>query len=335
VTALMPGLLLLGYALAMAMAGTWWLPRASWPRRLPRLGIAAWQALTVTCIASALLGCLLIAIPCLPDGVNLDAAAELRAHYSSARGVALGTTAAAASLAAIARLAWAAISAMTMARCRRARHDETLALVGRPGPISGMVVLDDDRPLVYCLPGRGRIVVTTGALNRLDMAQLQAVLAHERAHLSARHHLVIMLARVLPDAFPGIRFLATAAYQIGALVEMAADDSAARQHRLPLARALLALATSPVPAPALGAAHTAGGQRIWRLLDQPRPGSPIGRAAGFTVTLLAAPALALAVPVCALLTAPRCPHTPPPPPPAASASQALPGPPATPGMQQD
>jgi len=335
----MPGLLLLGYALAMAMAGTWWLPRASWPRRLPRLGIAAWQALTVTCVGSALLGCLLIAIPCLPEGVNLDVVAELRAHYSSAGGIALGTTAAAASLAAIARLAWAAMSAMTMARRRRARHDETLALVGRPGPVSGMVVLDDDLPLVYCLPGRGRVVVTTGALNRLDKAQLQAVIAHERAHLSARHHLVIMLARVLPDAFPGIRFLATAADQIGALVEMAADDSAGRQHRLPLARALLALAASPalagspVLAPALGVAHTAGGQRIRRLLDQPRPGSPIGRAAGFTVTLLAAPALALAVPVCALLAAPRCPHTPPSPPPAASVPHALPGTPAAPGTQ--
>ena len=58
-----------------------------------------------------------------------------------------------------------------------------------------------------------------------------------------------MLARILPDAFPGIRFLAIAADQIGGLVEMAADDSAARQHRLPLARALLVLATSPVPAP--------------------------------------------------------------------------------------
>ena len=67
-----------------------------------------------------------------------------------------------------------------------------------------MVILLDDRPLVYCLPGRDRVVVTTGALNRLNRAQLQAVLAHEQAHLSARHHLVIMLARILPDAFPGL-----------------------------------------------------------------------------------------------------------------------------------
>ena len=47
--------LLAAYALAVAAAGTWWLPRASWPRRLPRLGIAAWQVLTVTFVASVLL----------------------------------------------------------------------------------------------------------------------------------------------------------------------------------------------------------------------------------------------------------------------------------------
>ena len=332
-TMMVPGLA--AYALAVAAAGTWWLPRASWPRRLPRLGIAAWQVLTVTFVASVLLTAMLIAIPCLPDGVNLDAAAELRNHYSSARGIVIGSTAAVGSLTVIGRLLWAAMAAMTLARRRRARHDETLALVGRPGPVPGMVILDDDRPLVYCLPGRDRVVVTTGALNRLNRAQLQAVLAHERAHLSARHHLVIMLARILPDAFPGIRFLAIAADQIGGLAEMAADDSAARHHRLPLARALLTLATSPVPAPALGAARTPGGQRIQRLLDRPRPASAVGRAAGFTATLLAAPALALAVPVCVLLTAPHCPPSPAHQPPAASAPHSLPSDAAAPDEDLD
>src|SRR5438034_5303917 len=34
-----------------------------------------------------------------------------------------------------------------------------------------------DRPAVYCLPGRRRIVLTTGALTRLDDRELDAVLA--------------------------------------------------------------------------------------------------------------------------------------------------------------
>ena len=87
----------------------------------------------MTSVASMLLAGLLIAIPCLPDGVNLDVAAELHNHYSSARGIMIGGTAAAASLALVGRLAWAALSAMATARRRRTRHDETLALVGRPG----------------------------------------------------------------------------------------------------------------------------------------------------------------------------------------------------------
>ena len=300
-------LLLAGYAAAVAAIGTWWLPRASWPLRMPRLGIAAWQVLTVTFVASALVVGVLIAVPCLPASLNYDVAAELRAHYASADRLVTGTTAALVTLAAVGRLAWAIASAMATARRRRARHDEALALVGRRGPLPGMVVLVDDHPAVYCLPGRGRIVVTTGALDRLDTQQLQAVLAHERAHLAGRHHLVIMLARVLPGALPGIRFLAIAAAQIGCLVEMAADDTAARQaHRLPLAHAMLALASSTAPAAALGAGGTAAAQRIRRLIEAPRPVSSARRAAGFTLTLLAAPALALAAPALALAAAPHC-----------------------------
>jgi uncharacterized membrane protein YqiK len=101
--------------------------------------------------------------------------------------------------------------------------------------------------------------------------------------------------------------LATAADEIGCLVEMAADDSAAcQEHRLALARALLALATSSAPADVLNAAGTAGAQRIRRLLETPRPRSSSRRKAGFAVTLLTAPVLALAAPVGALLIAPQC-----------------------------
>ena len=156
--------LLAAYALAVAAAGTWWLSRASWPRRLPRLGIAAWQVLTVTFVASVLL-----AGPA--DRGSLPAVwGESGCRRRAARPlllrarIAVGGAAAVASLAVIGRLIWATVSAMATARRRRAPHDETLALVGRSGPVPGMVVLDDDRPLVYCLPGRGRVVVTSGAL---------------------------------------------------------------------------------------------------------------------------------------------------------------------------
>jgi Zn-dependent protease with chaperone function len=306
VTILLP-LLLLSYAIATAALGARWLARASWPRRMPRLGIAAWQVVTVTVVLSVLGAGLLVAMPCLPARLNWDAVAELRQHYASPGRVMIGLIAAGGTLAIMARMTWAITAAMALARSRRARHDEALVLLGRPGPVPGMMTLENDCPAVYCVPGRKRIVCTTGALDRLDRPQLQAVLAHERAHLAGRHHLVIMLARGLERAFPGIQFLATAADEIGCLVEMAADDSAARQvNQLALARALLALATASAPAGVLNAAGTAGAQRIRRLLDSPRPRSSARRKAGFAVTLLTAPVLALAAPTIALLVAPQC-----------------------------
>jgi Zn-dependent protease with chaperone function len=302
-------LLLTGYALAVAIIGTRWLPRWSWTLRMPRAGISAWQVLTVTFIAAALAAGLLIAIPCFTVSLDWVTAEELRQHYNSPARIAASTTAAVVTLAIIGRLAWATASAAFLAKRRRARHDYALALVGRPGPVPGTVVLDDDRPAVYCLPGRRRIVFTTGALHRLDSQQFQAVVAHERAHLAGRHHLINMLARILPSAFPGIRLLDIAAGHIGSLVEMAADDTAARHaHRLSLARALLALGTPTVQAPALGAAGTAGAQRIRRLVEARRPVSSSRRATGFALTLLATPAAALAVPALALLAAPHCEH---------------------------
>jgi len=306
VTILLP-LLLVSYAIAAAALGAWRLARASWPRRMPRLGIAAWQVLTVTATVSVLVAGLLVAIPCLPTRLNWDAVAELRQHYASPGRIVIGLIAAAGTLAVMVRMTWAITAAMALARSRRAHHDEALALLGRPGPVPSMTVLENDCPAVYCVPGRKRIVCTSGALDRLDQPQLQAVLAHERAHLAGRHHLVIMFARVLERAFPGIQLLATAADEIGCLVEMAADDNAARHvNRLALARALLALASASAPADVLSAAGTAGAQRIRRLLETPRPDSSARRKANFAVTLLTAPVLALAAPTVALLVAPQC-----------------------------
>ena len=50
-------------------------------------------------------------------------------------------------------------------------------------------------PVAYCVPSRKRpIVVSSGALDQLEDTQLQAVLAHERAHL--RYRLDRRLARL-------------------------------------------------------------------------------------------------------------------------------------------
>ena len=304
--------LLAAYAVAVAAGGTWWLPRASWPRRTPRLGIAVWQALTVTVVASATLAALILAIPCLrvvADWTSLrDCVMSVRAQYASPRGAVASTAGGLLAVAVAGRLAWSMGLAIGTARRSRGRHDEVLSMVGRRGPVPGMVLLEDDRPVVYCVPVRRRVVFTTGALRRLDRPELDAVLAHERAHLAGRHHLVIIFATAMRGAFPGIPFFAAAASQIGCLVEMAADDAAARRsHRLTLARALLTLAAAQVPAGALGAGDTAGAQRIRRLIESPQPASRGRRAATSVLALIAAPMVAFSVPALAVMAISDCP----------------------------
>jgi Zn-dependent protease with chaperone function len=196
---------------------------------------------------------------------------------------------------------------MVQARRRRARHDDALALVARPALIPGVRIIDDDQAAVYCVPGRRRIVLTTGALRCLDSRQLDAVLAHERAHLSERHHLVLTFAAALRRAFPAIRFFAVAARQVSDLVEAAADDAAVRrEHRLTLAGALLAVATAGIPAGALGAGGTTAAQRIQRLIDPPHPPTRTRRAIT-SAAVITATALVLAAPVLALVILTRCP----------------------------
>src|SRR5947208_2019639 len=111
--------------------------------------------------------------------------------------------------------------------------------------------------------GQPTVIVTTGAVRALDPGQLDAVLAHERAHLAGRHHQLAALARIGREVLPFVPLMRDADQQVARLVELHADDAAARARdpRL-LATALVVLATAASPAPALAAAATDSVQRI-------------------------------------------------------------------------
>ena len=303
--------LLLVYAAAVSTAGTRWLPRAAWPLRAPRTGIAVWLAGALSVAAAVMAAGLILAVPCArvsADPAMLRACLSLlRDQYASAAGAAVGAAGAVVALGVPGRVAWVHGSAVAAARRRRAVHDDALALIGRPGPAPDVKIIDADHPAAYCVPGRRRIVLTTGALACLDSGQLDAVLAHERAHLSGRHHLLLSLAAALKDAFPAIGFFAVAARQVGDLVEVAADDAAVRRaHRLTVAAALLAVASGGIPAGALGAGGSAAARRIGRLIDPPRRAS-MARRAVTSAALAGASALAIAAFALALLAVTQCP----------------------------
>jgi Zn-dependent protease with chaperone function len=74
----------------------------------------------------------------------------------------------------------------------------------------------------------GRIVVTTALAEALTGGELRAVLEHERAHLAGRHDLLLRVARLNRACLPA--FFGARAFDqaVHLLVELAADDAAAR-----------------------------------------------------------------------------------------------------------
>ncbi|MGW4058587.1 M56 family metallopeptidase [Amycolatopsis sp. NPDC004747] len=182
---------------------------------------------------------------------------------------------------ALARLAGvSAVQTWSTHRCRR-RHRAALRLAGRSSPDLGAIVVPGAVPAAYCVPGRrSEVVVTTAALRVLDLRQTRAVLAHERAHLAGRHHQLLLALDVLHRAFPGVPVFLRALAEVGTLVEMLADDRAAREHgRLPLAQALAAVAGGAAPASTLGAGGEAV-RRVRRLLAPPPALAKPAQAAG-------------------------------------------------------
>lgn len=95
---------------------------------------------------------------------------------------------------------------------RRRRHLASLAVVARPGA-DDTVVLDHPVAAAYCLPS-GEVVVTTGAIESLTSRELRAALAHERAHLRHRHHLLLTGASACARALPFVPLLRGAAVEL-------------------------------------------------------------------------------------------------------------------------
>ncbi|MEU7404787.1 M56 family metallopeptidase [Streptomyces sp. NPDC044948] len=290
-------IVLLGYAALLGVPAPALLARSGWAVRAPRLGIWAWQALTATVVVSVALAGLAAAVPTVPVSGNLAdmlhaCVMALRSQYAVPGGAAAAASGTILALSLIGRVGWCLGAALWRARRGRAQHAAVLAMVGRARPDLGVTVLDDDRPAAYCLPGYGhRIVLTTAALAALEPRELEAVIAHERAHIQQRHHLVLAYAEALELAFPRLPLFRRAAEETRRLVELAADDAAtARTSSLTLAGALVELAGAGAPAASLAASggHLAG--RVRRLLG---PHRPLRRAVVWGGALTAGVVLAL------------------------------------------
>ncbi|MGW1596310.1 M56 family metallopeptidase [Streptomyces sp. NPDC002343] len=191
--------------------------------------------------------------------------------------------------AAIPALAVVAVAcARTLWRHRRVTRRARGVLAGVPG--TTVAVLPDGTPYAYALPGgRGRIVVSTALLAGLAPAERRALFAHERAHLTARHHRHLLAAHLAARANPFLRPLRTAVVYTA---ERWADEEAARAvgDRRTVARAIgkAALLSPRTPAPTLAALAATGPvpRRVAALLAP----APVARTwpSAFTAVGLAA-----------------------------------------------
>ncbi|GAB3662743.1 M56 family metallopeptidase [Nocardioides korecus] len=307
---------LIAYAVLAGTFGVSLLRRTRWAERAPRLGIVAWQALSGSLVASVVLAGLSLAVPVSLVTSDLAGLLDtcvmlLRAQYSTPGGAAVSTVGLMVSLVVLGRVAQCLVESWRTARAGRARQRTQLSLIARPDKEPDVVVLDHASCAAYCVPGRaGQIVITTAARDALDPEQMSAVLAHERAHLRGRHHLVIQFAASLRAAFPFVPAFRHAEDEVARLTEMAADDAAMRTvDRLTLATALVRLAEGSTPAGALGAGGSTALVRVRRLVDPAAPLNPLRRLATLAgvALILITPLAVAAAPALAVVSAGYCP----------------------------
>jgi Zn-dependent protease with chaperone function len=262
-------------ALALALLGpvSARLARASWVTRAPRSAVVLWQSIGLSAIASGIGAGLAVAVyryhAGFAPGVRELAEGLVDGHPLQGLGLpdALGLTLAA-DLVIVLLVVFGSLTVRTTRS--RARHRRLLNLLARgSSQYPGTDLIEDTRPVAYCLPGRRpRIVMSDGALLLLSSRQARAVIEHERGHAHEHHGLVMLPMVGLRKLFAWVPYARLAPVEIASLLEMSADDySARRNDPVALAAALVLMATSgPSPSCAFGAAGNAIPKRVDRLL---------------------------------------------------------------------
>jgi Zn-dependent protease with chaperone function len=319
---------LVAHAAGVGMLGAGMLARAGWPVRAPLLAIVTYLAAAWSVLAALALAGLTLAVHATALGGALSqligaCVLRLRATYATPGGMAAAGAGLVLTGTIAVRTAVTAARHLRLTRQQALRHAQTARLVGRPEPGLGAVLVEHSQPAAYCVAGRHpTVILTTAAVRILAPGQLEAVMAHERAHLTWRHHRLVAMARISRRALPFLPLMRDAETQVERLVELHADDAAA-QARDPdsLATALVVMAAAgaaalapgsaaTASAPVLASAATDAAQRIHRLL---RPAEPLGRSRRLLLRAMAAglvlgpPILALAPAVLALALG-RVPH---------------------------
>ncbi len=275
-------------ALAIALAGPvpWVLTHAPALRRTPRAAMVLWQAVALAGVLAAL-------------GAGLSLVTSQLVGGQSARSYLLSAIPLCVTGLVLARLLLSGHRVGTTLRQVRRRHRDLVDLLADDR--DGVRVLEHEAPTAYCLPGiRSRVVVSSGTVASLAADELAAVLAHERAHVRARHDLVLEAFTVLQRAFPAVVTSRHALDEVRLLVEVLADRAARRRHG---ARSLVAAfstlaATGSVAAPdgAVAASEVGLVARLDLLLDERVHRLQATAVLAASVAVLALPTLLVVLP---------------------------------------
>ncbi len=212
---------------AVAVAIVWIAPRlltrGRWQVFRPRTALALWH------------GALGLGLAALATSVAIAVVLATGAAASSDGEAVVATVVAwSALLVGGGVLAVATVGAGSLADEQRSAVDELLAaphrVIGELGRGVDLVLSEQDRPFACAIPGADRaVVVSAGAAALFTEAQLGAVVEHELAHLRGRHDLALRLADLNAACLPRLRAARDLRRVTRLLLELIADDDAARR----------------------------------------------------------------------------------------------------------
>nr|WP_309227753.1 MULTISPECIES: M56 family metallopeptidase [unclassified Mycolicibacterium] len=280
---------LMVYSVAMVVLAPTLLKALTRGGSAPRFGVAAWLTAIISVLTTWIVIPALIILDVVFHGGQrgslLTACVRWLCDIAAGRaGIAAQATVVAVAVTLIVVVVGVGIKVLRTIRRLHAHahgHAQAVRLVGRPTGQRDVFIVDAAERTAYCVAGQPpAIVVTSGAMAALNGDELQAVLAHERAHLDGHHPKIVTALRGLAMVFPRVRLMTRGALDVARLLEMCADDAAAHRYgQHTLLTGLMALAGA-TPAQTLGAADVALLNRAERLALPPAPWARISARAG-------------------------------------------------------
>jgi Zn-dependent protease with chaperone function len=223
---------LFAWAWAAFLVGPTLVGRRQWAVHHPAAALGVWAALFVTGVLGAFLGLALVLRSAAEVSSEVGSGQKLTTcqtcHAAAVYGASWLMTAAVGAALCVVVYRWAGL-ALRRHEVRRATRGAAAALPGELVDGVRVSLLRSESYAAACTPGRrSQVVVTTALQALLSDDELRAVVAHESAHLRRSHRFLLTLAHLQGRCLSGSACAGESERSVALLVELAADDRAAR-----------------------------------------------------------------------------------------------------------